>query len=478
MVKVESLAAGIEIGESYPSQAPVLEKQNSRTTNKRKNDSEITSGPEIKLPRILHHDPNPQKSSQDSTLCDEHVLQQLPILIHRFLVVDAANPLGLLNNALSKFKLRPEYTFTDKSHMIPTEIGKNGKKKKPQINFQWEATMHISDVFVTSAMCSSKIEAKRLCGEAAIKLLGKEYLIIREVARNVDGQKVMRKEVIAPALTKKSASDDNQQKSSNPLSRFVIMVNDEDNAICTIQNSCQLCKMTVSYDFKDVFENVHGAQCNISKHVCKVSIEGQVVGVGVHSVKKDAKRLAAEKALNRLRKSCPTVKVNKEIEETLSKQQLLKNPTADLKLPESNIGSQLMKKMGWSGGGLGKEGNLGRETPVTVEQQFSREGLGMGRPVGKDQIDYRKAQDIIKQYAASDNMDALVFSSELTLEERKLIHQAARNCSLKSTSRGQGDQRQLVVERKQKATEIVEHLAQSGGTSARYQLILPEQSSI
>lgn len=49
--------------------------------------------------------------------------------------------------------------------------------------------------------------------------------------------------------------------------------------------------------------------------------------------------------------------------------------SVDVALGTSNKGHAMLAKMGWKGGGLGKEGG-GRDEPVLVEQRADRAGLG------------------------------------------------------------------------------------------------------
>ena len=48
----------------------------------------------------------------------------------------------------------------------------------------------------------------------------------------------------------------------------------------------------------------------------------------------------------------------------------------EVALGASNKGHAMLSKMGWKGGGLGKEGE-GRDEPVLVEQRAERAGLGV-----------------------------------------------------------------------------------------------------
>ncbi|XP_028401505.1 uncharacterized protein LOC114524581 [Dendronephthya gigantea] len=47
------------------------------------------------------------------------------------------------------------------------------------------------------------------------------------------------------------------------------------------------------------------------------------------------------------------------------------------KIPESNVGYQLLQKLGWESGGLGSEGSKGIEEPIVVNGCINRQGLGM-----------------------------------------------------------------------------------------------------
>jgi len=48
-------------------------------------------------------------------------------------------------------------------------------------------------------------------------------------------------------------------------------------------------------------------------------------------------------------------------------------------ISESNLGFQLLRSMGWSGGGLGSHGNVGIEKPIDVVIKNNKQGLGFDR---------------------------------------------------------------------------------------------------
>ncbi|XP_002735119.1 NF-kappa-B-repressing factor-like [Saccoglossus kowalevskii] len=489
MEKVKFLAAGIIVGQ------PIASKLSEKHCSRKRTESSFDSDPPAKSARI-EEDCHPINESQSPTVevntslssqSNTHqkkkkqpfpsqsppgdnatklgkMFQEISTRVRSLWDKDTANSIGLLNNILMVFPVKLSYSFVDRSQVLPTPKG--GKK----CITQWECSLCIGDVYITQAKCGSKNEAKKQCCDTAAKLLKDGHFNVSKVPRTIEEQKTVRLELVAVAGDSTSTG----AKPTHPLAKLVIMEHPKElNPICTIMNSCQFSKLAVSFDFKDLTADVD-LKGNIKpKHVCKTVINDQVVGVAIHESKKDAKSLSAEKALSRLRKICPVIKVNKEIEGALSKHSLIGTKTSlNEELPDSNIGSKMMKKMGWSGGGLGKIGNIGREKPVEINERFGREGLGVGRPAGKDEIDMKTAQEIIKNYTLSHDRDDLVFSPELNNEERKLLHQAANKFGLKSVSYGSGTNRHLVVKKMRSADDVMQHLVQSGGTSSRYELVL------
>jgi len=78
-----------------------------------------------------------------------------------------------------------------------------------------------------------------------------------------------------------------------------------------------------------------------------------------------------------------------------------------------------MQMMGWSGGGLGKEGE-GISEPITAQAVFNRQGLGTSTT---DRDFKAKIRKIVEEYAQSNNSYDLVFSSGFTNEQRKEMHE-------------------------------------------------------
>ncbi len=143
-------------------------------------------------------------------------------------------------------------------------------------------------------------------------------------------------------------------------------------------------------------------------------------------------------------------------------------------IKEDNIGNQLLRKMGWTGGGLGREGD-GIAEPIKVKEQFTREGLGMDMNRQSNQLIKRDIEEIIRNYVSSERQDDLRFSTELNNEERRQIHQVSQKYGLRSKSYGQGRQRFLMVSRRVQKAQLIGQLLQEGQVG-RYELVKPQAS--
>jgi len=254
------------------------------------------------------------------------------------------------------------------------------------------------------------------------------------------------------------------------LSELVILEN-SDNAICIINDTAQFNKVSAEYKFQVMPDH---------RWRCEVYLEGQYVAAGL-GPKKTVKHIAAEEALATLRQTQAVVKSNLRKEgyaDALSRNQILARSGEDAmqqEIKEDNIGNQLLRKMGWTGGGLGREGE-GIAEPIRVKEQFTREGLGMdmSRSPGA-MLTKRNIEEIIRNYAASDRNDDLRFSTELNNDERKQIHQVSQKYGLRSKSYGVGKQRFLIVSRKVHKDQLIGQLLQEGQVG-RYELVKPQAS--
>ncbi|XP_048885108.1 NF-kappa-B-repressing factor [Brienomyrus brachyistius] len=253
------------------------------------------------------------------------------------------------------------------------------------------------------------------------------------------------------------------------LSELVILEN-SDNAICIINDTAQFNKVAADYKFAVLPDH---------RWKCDVYLEGQYVASGI-GPKKTVKHIAAEEALATLRQTQAVVKSNLRKEgnvDVISRNQILARVGEDMsrqEIKEDNIGNQMLRKMGWKGGGLGRDGE-GIAEPIRVKEQFSREGLGLDADKPGNQLSKKDIEDIIREYASSDRQDDLRFSTELNNDERKQIHQVSQKYGLRSKSYGQGRQRFLIVSRKVHKDQLIDQLLQEGQVG-RYELVKPQAS--
>ena len=227
------------------------------------------------------------------------------------------------------------------------------------------------------------------------------------------------------------------------------------------------------YDFELDYSDL-GHQTRTSAYLAGCLIADVVAGS-----KLEGKAQVCGVALEYLRTICWTIYIKKS-EDTdeagICRDEMLGNIQADLrnaKISDTNIGNKLLKKMGWLGGGLGKEGNEGIEEPITASQVINREGLGLQAEKGISRDFQPRMRAMIMDYAKSDKQEDLVFSTHFLKDERALIHKEAQKLNLKTHSHGSGETRYLVVSRKRTAGELFSHVMSSGGETSKYLLTPP-----
>ncbi|KAG8144583.1 hypothetical protein E2320_013067 [Naja naja] len=349
------------------------------------------------------------------------------------LTENASDAIGILNNSASFNKMTVEYKYV----LLPNRL--------------WRCGVYLQGHFLAEG-CGTKKTSKHAAADEAVKILQKTQSNV-STTKAVQVQKVSGA-ARAPAK-KKSLKD-------------LVVYENSMNPVCTLNDTAQFNKMTVEY----IFERVTGMRWK-----CKVMLENELIAEAV-GVKKTVKHVAAEEAVKVLKKTQPTVVNNLKkgtIEDVISRNEICGRSAEEAlkqQIKEDNIGNQILRKMGWTGGGLGKSGEGIRE-PIAVKEQFKREGLGLDVERGS-QITKKDIEQIIQNYAFSDRKIDLTFSTELTNEERKQIHQIAQRYGLKSKSHGQGRDRYLVVSRKRRKEDLLDQLKQDGQVG-HYELIMPQE---
>ncbi|XP_077141299.1 NF-kappa-B-repressing factor [Ranitomeya variabilis] len=341
------------------------------------------------------------------------------------LTKNACDAIGILNNSAALSKMTVEYKYD----MMP--------------NNSWRCSVYVQDHCVAEAYGNKK-NSKHAAAEKAVKVL-----------KSLQANK-----------PKSDLARSTGNEAITSLKDIVICENEE-NAICILNATAQFNKVSIEY----VFERTSEVNWK-----CKVFIAQELVAEAI-GIRKTVKREAAEAAVMALKKTQPVIINNLRngpAEDAISRDQIRGLSNQEVytqQIKEDNIGNQLLRKMGWTGGGLGKGGE-GIAEPISVKEKFSREGLGLA--AATQNITKGDIHKIIRDYALSDNQEDLTFCKELKNEERKQIHKTVRKYGLKSKSYGRRGQRFLVVSRKREQMDLIHQLRQEGQVGY-YELVLPDQ---
>ena len=223
---------------------------------------------------------------------------------------------------------------------------------------------------------------------------------------------------------------------------FILYVRDssgeEQNPIGLLYGNAQRAKKAI--EFQELGLN--------EKHSfsCAVVIDDILVATGEGMTKKDAKRNCAERAVQILRKSQPVVDELKSHEKAhvIERNQLADGKNIEPpKIPESNLGSRMLRKMGWTGGGVGREGNKGRADPIMVCGVQERRGLGQNSC--ETEVNKMSVKNTIQNFMMDSSKKELRFSSTLSKEDRAIVHKVCQQYGLRHKSFGGGQDRYLVI---------------------------------
>ena len=214
------------------------------------------------------------------------------------------------------------------------------------------------------------------------------------------------------------------------------------NPVSILNESAQKSKKTISFEDLGFTEKT-------SLFSCAVIIADKLIAAGEGPGKKQAKRIAAEKALEILRACQPVKRLGPTSQQhqnaaCVSKTDLVSKAyvTAPI-ISDDNIGNQLLRKMGWTGsGGIGKDCH-GRTEPVMAVGTDRKFGLGCNPTQGAD-VTKGSVQDVLLSFISGGDQQ-IKFSNELSKEDRAIIHTISQRYGLKHRSYGKGQERYLVV---------------------------------
>ena len=209
------------------------------------------------------------------------------------------------------------------------------------------------------------------------------------------------------------------------------------NPIGIITNSCQKCKNSCEF--------VEEAQAHLFKYI--LYIDGRLIAETVGSIKKDVKKQCAEKGITYLRKYQEVIlkdKINHDKVTEIDKKNLVKDSYTNApKISSNNMGSKMLKKMGWDGSsGVGKFSH-GISEPIFVESVENRAGFGHSfddRTVRKGSV-----ETALLNFLRDPAETEIKFSKDLTKEDRALVHRLCKKYHLKHKSFGKNEDRYLVV---------------------------------
>ena len=224
---------------------------------------------------------------------------------------------------------------------------------------------------------------------------------------------------------------------------FLNQEDDESNPINILQESVAKCKRQINYINKGFINNeVH----------MDVFIDNILIAHGSGANNKLCKQNTAALAFELL-KNCQGVIYKSDLMKRhksvsmIPKNDLVKSTYYQApKLPESNLGNKLLRKMGWSGsGGMGKDG-CGISDPVFVESAEGRSGIGhefIDRSVRISNV-----EETLLSFLQDSKMNEIRFSSDLTKEDRALVHKLCQKYHLRHRSFGKNEDRYLLVSKK------------------------------
>jgi len=217
------------------------------------------------------------------------------------------------------------------------------------------------------------------------------------------------------------------------------------NPVAAINESCQKCNIHMEILENGLIKKSDGKFA----HNCVLMIKSKEISTAFAVLKKDAKTLCAANGLDILMETQPILyksEINHDHVGVIEKGALVKKSyETAAKLDQSNLGNQLLRKMGWTGeGGVGKHGT-GISDPVFIDAAEGRKGVG--HDPKERAIKRSTVQETLLRFIRDDE-EEIRFSAELEAEERAIIHRLCQRYKLKHKSHGKGEDRYLVVSKK------------------------------
>ncbi|XP_017141257.1 NF-kappa-B-repressing factor isoform X1 [Drosophila miranda] len=246
-----------------------------------------------------------------------------------------------------------------------------------------------------------------------------------------------------------------------------------------LRNSCTISQ--IKYEERPCKEPESTEKTKYSE----ILVNNEAIAVGQGETLKAAKIAAFKQALFLLQTHCYSIKLNAtrqtiKVEKTVNGVNInvtkeSADSLGDPKLDETNKGYRMMRLMGWTGGGLGRE-KQGREEPVGYLLKSNRTGLGGCNKPHVNLAGYRK---MIENYVKSDDMRDMQFEPTFSKEERASFHKIASKYGLRSGSYGNGESRRLLITKKVDHKTILQEVLSRRNTkfTERYFVQVPMQKA-
>lgn len=314
-------------------------------------------------------------------------------------------------------------------------------------------------------------------------------------ANEVGSAKMQKKLLKNNALTKEVQSNLSKPKSARFPNRscanvspsldysFIIVLVPTQTAINILRTSASRSEASLQ-----IREGINGIESE-----CTIALNSFDIATCTGPSRAIALENAADRALNILKKKHPVLIQTRQIgnlDNALNFDSDVANQFVGAEaIPESNIGNQLLRKMGWTGsGGLGVA-KTGISEPIATEssskESWDRSGLGHKKGLftrkTKDPGAIHKTEKIVPfhlakkamiEYIRNGCVEELTFPPDLTKNERKDLHFLAKRMGLNSKSFGTVD-RYIVVYKKFSVFEMAKQLSQTGGELNGYILAAP-----
>lgn len=380
------------------------------------------------------------------------------------------SPIDIFHMAAMKTRMKIDTQFND--------VSVKGQNK-------FTCTVVIDNVDIATAEDSNKKGAKNKAFEIGQEKLSRKYIkVVRVNPEKQELQAFDEEPKSDPGFIKTETEEIPAPKTKpvkrkeselhGDLTRFIIFetANTTQNAISVLKTSADMNHADLEYDFHP----------DMSGTRCRVLLDGHNLVEYMGTTKASSKSVASEKALERLKQICWTIKIKQAVdasESEVSRDKVMGEIQKQVStISDDNIGSRLLKKMGWTGGGVGARGNKGLAEPVAVTMTnhvlLNREGLGLHGDHAKAMVDFKKKiTEVIDNYTKSEKQEDLAFSPEFSKEERAFIHQYSQKLGLKTQSRGTGSERYLTISRKRSVSQLFDHIMEEGGATHKYELIPP-----